>query len=64
MIQNTVFMRNYSKFSIFFLNALRNNLGDFNAKLGKGSILKLTVGNGSRDQDRNDNSVRIVNFAT
>ena len=39
-------------------------LGDFNAKLGREDIFKPTVGNESLHQDRNDNGVRIVNFAT
>jgi hypothetical protein len=39
-------------------------LGDFNAKLGREDILKLAIGNDSQHQDSNDNSVRIVNFAT
>jgi hypothetical protein len=37
-------------------------LGDFNEKLGREDILKLTIGNDIQHQDRNDNSVRIVNF--
>jgi hypothetical protein len=39
-------------------------LGDFNAKVGRENILKLTIGNESLHQDSNDNGVRIVNFAT
>ena len=39
-------------------------LGDFNAKMGKEEIFKPTIGNDSLHQDSNDNSVRIVNFAT
>jgi hypothetical protein len=39
-------------------------LGEFNAKLGREDIFKPTVGNDSPHQDRNDNSVRIVNNAT
>jgi hypothetical protein len=37
---------------------------DFNAKLGREDIFKPTFGNESIHQDRNDNGVRIVNFAT
>jgi len=37
-------------------------LGDFNAKVGRENIFKLTVGNESLHQDSNDNGVRIVNF--
>jgi len=39
-------------------------LGDFNAKVGRENIFKLTIGNDSLHQDSNDNGVRIVNFAT
>jgi len=39
-------------------------LGDFNAKVGKENIFKLTVWNESPHRDSNDNWVGIVNFAT
>ena len=39
-------------------------LGDFNTKVGRENISKLTIGNKSLHQDSNDNGVRIVNFAT
>ena len=39
-------------------------LGDFNAKMGRENILKLTIGNESLHKESNDNGVRIVNFAT
>ena len=39
-------------------------LGDFNAKVGRENILKLTIWNKSQHQDSNDNGGRIVNFAT
>jgi hypothetical protein len=39
-------------------------LGDFNAKVGRENIFKPTTWNDSLHQDRNDNGVRIVNFAT
>ena len=39
-------------------------LGDFNAKVGKENIFKLTIGNDRLRQDNNDNGVRIINFAT
>jgi len=38
-------------------------LGDFNAKLGREDIFKLTTGMRVR-KDSNGNGVRIVNFAT
>jgi hypothetical protein len=39
-------------------------LGDFNAKVGREDIFKLTIGNDSSHKIMNDNGVRIVNFAT
>jgi len=39
-------------------------LGDFNAKVGKETIFKPTIGNESLHQDSNVNGVRRVNFAT
>jgi len=39
-------------------------LGDFNAKVERENIFKPTTGNESLHQDRNDNGVKIVNFAT
>jgi hypothetical protein len=39
-------------------------LGDFNAKVGRGDILKPTIGNESSQEISNDNGVRSVNFAT
>jgi hypothetical protein len=39
-------------------------LGDFNAKVGRENIFKLTIGNESPHQDSNDNGVGIVKFAT
>ncbi len=39
-------------------------LGDFNAKVGRENIFKLTIGNESLHHNSNDNGVRIVNFAT
>ena len=38
--------------------------GDFNAKVWRENIFKLTIGNKSLHQDNNDYGVRIVNFAT
>ena len=39
-------------------------LGDFNAKVGRENIFKLTIGNESLHRDSNDNGVKIVNFAS
>ena len=39
-------------------------LGDFNTKVGRENIFKLTIGNESLHQDSNDNGVRIVNLST
>jgi len=39
-------------------------LRNFNKKFGRDCIFKPTIGNDSLHQDINDNSVRIVNFAT
>ena len=39
-------------------------LGDLNLKFGRKEIFKPTTGNDSLHQDGNENSVRIVNFAT
>jgi hypothetical protein len=40
------------------------SLGDFNAKVGREDIFKLTVGNESLHEISNVNGVRVVNFAT
>jgi hypothetical protein len=42
---------------------LKFRLGEFNAKVGRENIFKLTIGKQSLHQDINDNGVRIVNFA-
>jgi len=39
-------------------------LGDFNAKVGREDILKLTVKNESLHKISNNNGVTLVNFAT
>jgi len=39
-------------------------LGDFNEKVERENIFKLTIGIEHLHQDSNDNGVRIVNFAT
>ena len=37
---------------------------DFNAKLGREDIFKLTIGNESLREDSNDKGVRVLNFGT
>jgi hypothetical protein len=39
-------------------------LEDFNAKVGRDDIFKLTIGNESLHEISNDNGVRLVNFVT
>jgi len=39
-------------------------LSDFNAKMRRENIFKVTIGNEILHKDNNDNGVRIVNFAT
>jgi hypothetical protein len=39
-------------------------MGDFNAKVGREDIFKLTIRNESSHEISNDNGVRVVNFAT
>jgi exonuclease III len=39
-------------------------LGDFNVKVGREDIFKLTIGNKSSHEIINDSGVRVVNFAT
>jgi hypothetical protein len=39
-------------------------VGDFNAKLKEGDLLKSTIGNEKLHQESNNNGVRIVNIAT
>jgi hypothetical protein len=53
--------RVFDKFHKYHMNIL---LGDFNAKVGREDIFKLTIGNGSLHEISNDNGVRLVNFVT
>jgi hypothetical protein len=39
-------------------------LGDFNAKVGREDIFKLSIGNGRSHKISNSNGARVVNFAT
>jgi len=50
----------FDHFSKYHMKIL---IGDFNAKVGRENVFKLTIGNESLHQDSNDNGVRIVNFA-
>jgi hypothetical protein len=43
---------------------MKNLLGDFSAEVGKEDIFKPTVRNERSHKMRNDNRIRIVNFAT
>ena len=65
MIQKIVFTRNWSRlFDHFPRYHTKIILGDFNAKVGRENIFKLTIGNESLHEDSNDNGIRIVNLAT
>jgi hypothetical protein len=48
------------KFPKYYMTVLL----DFNAKVDKEDIFKLTIGNESLHEISNDNGVRVVNFAT
>jgi hypothetical protein len=43
---------------------MKTLLGDFNVKVGRENIFKVTIGNESLHEIRNDNVVKEVNFAT
>jgi hypothetical protein len=51
----------FDKFPKYHMKML---FGDFNAKVGREDIFKLTTGNESLHAASNDNGVRVVNFAT
>jgi hypothetical protein len=51
----------FDKFSKYHTRIL---LGDFDAKVGREDIFKLTIGNESLHEISNDNGVKLVNFAT
>jgi len=50
-------------FDHFPKNRMKTLLGDFNEKLRRGDIFKMTIGNESLHQDSKDNGVRIINYA-
>ena len=65
MRQKIDFMRNWRGFFYHFPKYhMKIILGDFNAKVGRDTIFKPTIGNESLHQYSNDKGVRIVNFAT
>jgi hypothetical protein len=43
---------------------MKTLLGEFNAKVGRKDIFKLTIGNESSHEISNDNGARLVNLAT
>jgi hypothetical protein len=55
------FERVFDKFPKYYMKIL---LGNFNSKVGKEDIFKLTIGNESLHEISNDNGVRVVTFAT
>jgi len=65
MIQNSFFFEELQQvlehFPQYHIKIL---VGDFNAKLGREDIFKLTISNVSLHQDSNDNGTRLVHFAT
>ena len=54
----------YDLFDHFPKYPIKILLGVLKAKLGKEDIFKPTIGSESQQQDRNDNGIRITNFAT
>ena len=66
MIQKTAFMRNWSSFFCHFPKYCVKILFGvfFYTKVGGENIFKLIIENESLHKNCNDNSVRIVNFAT
>jgi hypothetical protein len=53
--------RVFDKFAKYHKNIL---LGNYNAKIGREDIFKLTIGNKSLHEINNDKGVWLVNFAT
>jgi hypothetical protein len=43
---------------------MKNLLGDFNAKVGRKDIFKLTIWNKNLHEISNNNGVRVVNLST
>jgi hypothetical protein len=53
----------FDKFPKYHMKILLGNF-NFNTKVGREDIFKLTIGNESLHEISNDNGVRLVNFAT
>jgi exonuclease III len=51
----------FDKFPKYHMKIL---LGDFNVKVDRGDIFKPIIANESLHEIRNDNGLRVVNFAT
>jgi hypothetical protein len=51
----------YDKFPNHHMKIL---VSDFNAKVGREDIFKMTIGNKSLHEINSDNGIRVVNFAT
>ena len=64
MIQKTFYEELEQVFDHFPNYDMKILLGDFNEKVWKENIFKLTFGNESPNQASNDNGVRIAKFAT
>ena len=64
MIQKTFFYEELQQVFDHSKYHMKILLEDFNAKVGRKNIFKLTIGNENLHQDSNDNGVTIVNFAT
>jgi hypothetical protein len=63
-VKDSFYKETESLFDKFPKKHMKILLGDFNAKVGREDILKLTIENESLHEISNDNGVRVVNFAT
>jgi len=54
----------YDVFDHFPKYRMKTLLGDLKEKLGREDVSKPTNGNESLQHNRNDNGIRIINFAT
>jgi hypothetical protein len=62
-IKNSFYEELEGVFYQFPKHHMKIHLGDFNAKVRREVIFKLTIGNESLHETSNDNGVRVVNFA-